>query len=254
MSDKIAAIALVTIPIIVSFFSGRKIGFYVKSKIKATLLCLFIGFVVVVSAMLISHETDNRIWFWPDWLVNVLLFSWTAVCIGGYFGSRMWKFGNKTIGEICVDHPLLLMGTFLCLMIALLPGEHIGKSYVYDLAEYHGKIMPFQKFEQGGLMIEVPLEDALNWGRDAIIIYNEKELHIWRPVKDNAGMFQHASIVTKHIHNHMYMWKIAVENNKIRLFSFYPIGWVLIWCAILAGALNGLWGPIAESAKKERDM
>ncbi|MDD5464050.1 MAG: hypothetical protein PHP62_02795 [Candidatus Moranbacteria bacterium] len=111
------------------------------------------------------------------------------------------------------------------------------------MSEYHGRIMPFQKFKEGALTIEVPLEDALKWGQGAIMIYNEKELHVWRPDNEIAGIFQHASIVTKHIHNHMHMWKIKVEKNEVTLNTHYPFGWVSMWCVIWSALALMLWGP-----------
>ena len=115
-------------------------------------------------------------------------------------------------------------------MQALLPLEHLNKSYTYCLSEYHGRIMPFQEFKDGALTTEVPLEEALKWGQGSIMIYNEKELHIWRPDNKITGLFQHASIITTHIHNHMYMWKIEVEENNIILCTRYPYFWVIWWC------------------------
>lgn len=119
------------------------------------------------------------------------------------------------------------------------------------MSEYHGRIMPFQEFKGGALTVEVPIGDALRWGQDSIMIYNEEEMHIWRPDDKIVGMFQHASIETKKIRNHMYMWKIKVENNSIRLSSHYPFGWVLMWCMIFAVVLFGLWGP---TFKKEEQV
>jgi hypothetical protein len=45
------------------------------------------------------------------------------------------------------------------------------------------------------------------------------------------------------------MWKIEVEEDKITLGTFYPVGWVLMFCAIWTALLFGLWKPIFEKGE-----
>ena len=58
-----------------------------------------------------------------------------------------------------------------------------------DLQDFHGRKYSAEKVKPGTFAIERPFDEALSWGKDALLSYDSNSIEVWRPDPQTNGVF-----------------------------------------------------------------
>ena len=86
----------------------------------------------------------------------------------------------------------------LALSIAFITDNRPEDSVV-NLSEFSGRIFHKGEIKPGTFTINVPLTEALKWGEDAILSYDNNGIEIWKPDYKTPGVFQYSQASAKHL-------------------------------------------------------
>lgn len=129
---------------------------------------------------------------------------------------------------------VISVGLLVCLSLMLHPLLNMDTMYRDSLENYSGRIVPLGEIQNinENLMVWRPFGEALRWGNDAVLGYNDNHLHILRPDPSTLGLFQHTELNTLRI-GYEDMWKIDVTKDAIVIRWHYPFGSVSFFCVMV---------------------
>ena len=80
--------------------------------------------------------------------------------------------------------------------------------------------MPSENIKPGTFTVKVPLTEAIQWGKDAILSYGGSGIEIWKPDNSTLGVFQYYSDI---LGTSFYYYVTNLDGQELRLTA--KIGW-----------------------------
>ncbi|PIZ11067.1 hypothetical protein COY54_00890 [Candidatus Falkowbacteria bacterium CG_4_10_14_0_8_um_filter_41_36] len=106
-----------------------------------------------------------------------------------------------------------------------------SETFRLDISQFSGRIIPADKIKPGTFTINVPISEALQYGKDAILSYGEEGIKIWKPDDSTSGVFLYSAILSSNTSQKVY--KVFLADKEIMLNSYAPIEFIIFLSAML---------------------
>ncbi|QQS60208.1 hypothetical protein IPN41_03755 [Candidatus Falkowbacteria bacterium] len=134
----------------------------------------------------------------------------------------------KKVSLLIID--LCLLG-ILIWQVSILVSENVISTHRLNVSGFSGRIIPEDQIKPGTFTIEVPMSEALHFGKNAILSYGDNGVQIWKPDSTTTGVFHYSSVAPQ---THTSYFKVYLLKDEIILDEYdEELRVIAIWLSIL---------------------
>lgn len=95
-----------------------------------------------------------------------------------------------------------------------------------SLSNFSGRILDESVVRPGTFIIDVPFEEAFQWGRDAILSFGESGVKLWKPDDSTPGVFLYSFY--GQTSSTVYWYKVVIQGDIMIISPHISKGFIAL--------------------------
>lgn len=109
-----------------------------------------------------------------------------------------------------------------------------------DISQFEGRLLPAYKVKPGTFTIHVEIEEALKFGKNAILTYQNNGIEIWKPDPLTNNTFLYSSMYIKSSGSIRYKYRVFFSDKEGLVFKGKPLKGFHVFSIFLSFVLLGI--------------